>query len=989
LNAADFENNAVFLQACRDLIDSMADSAKRRQSSGAALADNVRYYGHHLESLWNRMQVLAADPNLNNPVANLPAHLRGFAAAGGAANYNIVAAAVTGDTGRRLLAVPTMQLDFIAKAYHDTRDDGGGRAQLVWAPGNPAMTFAHYGLQKVRDNFEHNIVELCTRLHTDWNDLISFFFEARAGKDDECLIRLQRVTSSGSDPHKGGKQTYMMHLEAGPANVPMAPPPGGALPGGGVIAAPIGAAAGHGAVIGPMATVTRRLIYKCADMELDTRLVGDTQTLQARVNTALPNLANGSLVEIFNQIQGDLHFPVYRILPVNAGSIGGPAISAARGAAAASDAHHPLQNSYGYLQFLDHEPDLTGVIPPGDNVDNADTLSSDPAHSDRFLRHYAWYLAMGNLTGMADAHRENVIVHAKKLHLIDTEISFKKPDTTPGEMMLDEIFGDQTRAGEHSCLFFVREGGAFIHPARRARPAGPNTAAGYVADELQAAFRAIAADDAVGQPRRVRTWLTDPHLARTVARLTLTATKIFGQRREGFWQTAAAGTISDGVAPPNLPADAGVMPDSPLAQLTDAERPGFTWKSVLKSWRLGSGDVQNRTRPMWATRKYDNDVTCYLNCDYPCHYQRLGSLDLMNARGDAVTAPNPPTLVQVGDAAADNVNRATMGPRFFQSYGRVKGFEVMYSIPITTAQLDDVANAIATLTTYFQRARHALPPSAVIARVHGPGPDTWRIVDDPADHRHEWRLQRMPDGTTLSVALVRANYAANDIQVIAAGQIERGALIVQAPNNVTVVDLNSKPGRNMRRLLTAAGLEYRTKKIGHVTQGNVMQAGQIWRLRDPQASIDWIATRRSDREFYLKPIRRNQDHTGSEAFFQIPNPVTTDELNAIEAGGFATPVGVSVQAVFAANGHALTGAAAFSPTIRNHWQIRDGNAMYFIDASNGKTPTVTLAGTAIEGAIDHFEKAMADPDGQAANLAEAAMNVREDHLDALAATLNG
>jgi hypothetical protein len=119
LNAADFENNAVFLQACRDLIDSMADSAKRRQSSGAALADNVRYYGHHLESLWNRMQVLAADPNLNNPVANLPAHLRGFAAAGGAANYNIVAAAVTGDTGRRLLAVPTMQLDFIAKAYHD------------------------------------------------------------------------------------------------------------------------------------------------------------------------------------------------------------------------------------------------------------------------------------------------------------------------------------------------------------------------------------------------------------------------------------------------------------------------------------------------------------------------------------------------------------------------------------------------------------------------------------------------------------------------------------------------------------------------------------------------------------------------------------------------------------------------------------------------------------------------------------------------------
>ncbi len=989
MNEDDFKTNTVFLGACAKLIENMSNTAAERHSTPgdatSEFAQNVEYYKHHLKSLWDRLQALSGDNNYKRPVAGLPAHLRPLVAAGGGTHYSVVAPAITGDAGRRLLAVPAMQFDFIAKRYRAAVQAPPTR--LRWNAADPTMTFAHYGLERVRANFDLNITEICARLAHDWADLNKFFFERRPGVADECLIHLHKVSSSGSDPHKGGKQTYTMTFNAGPKVAPLAPAPGPALPGGGIIAAPVVGAPGHVAAINFLNWPQRRLIYKCADLELDTRLLGDTQTLtSAGLATPLPNLARGSLVEVLNTLRPGLNLPVYRILPVNAGSLNGVGISNDRGSNAVSDGAIPLQSAYGYLQFLDHEPELTARPLPADGaLDAADTLTRAAADADQFLTHYAWYLAMANLTGMCDAHRENAIVHQKKLHLIDAEISFKKANPSVGEIMLDECLGGQLSLKDHYCVLFLRTLTGFVHAALSVSVVHARQ---RIQTEVVAAFNTIAAN-----PNSVRHWLTDPHLALTVARITLQATKDFGATRAGLWSAVAGEKISETAgAAPNLPADAGAFPGAVAAL---RERALFPWKAKLKNWRLGSGMNKYWVQPIWATSTYDNDFTCFLNCDYPCHYFRLGSLDVLNARGQPIRVPNPPpTLAAIGDVTADPHNRLPLGPRYFQAWPRLERFDLEQPAAPTDAQLNG-PGAIALLSPYFNSVGYPLGAHAQIQPL--PGGGVWRVTEtaNPADAQHEWRLIRRPD-LKLDARLVRTSSADAELALIAAaegaGGLKQGGLFLPGLNKVTIGGLNSKAAKNMRRIVSAAGFSLYKKFWGGATVGSVINAGQLWKLRETKnQSIAFIAYPQgtSPGTYYLKPIRDGVDAGAPEAFpyFTIPRTLTTNEMEAAVTSGFASVQGLALKDVFAAHGINLTANAQFvSGLQRKIWQIRDGNRAFQIQDKD-ETLSVTEVGTAIEAALDHFTAVIANPQSYANAMAADAAAIDVNHLTNLGAQL--
>ncbi len=987
MNADDFKTNAVFLGACAELIGSMSDSARPRHSAPgdatSEFAQNVEYYKHHLKSLWDRLLALSTDNAYKKPVSGLPAHLRTLVAAGGAPQYSIVAPAITADTARRLLAVPAMQFDFIAKHYHDVVQTPPARLQ--WNPGAPTMTFAHYGLEQVRANFDANITEICARVTANWSDLNRFFFQRRPGIPDECLVQLLKVSSSGSDPHKGGKQTYMMTFSAGPMAPPRVRRPGVVLPGRGVITAPVVGGPGHVAAINFLNWPRRRLIYKCADMELDTRLLGDTQALTGGGLTAnLPNLAQGSLVEVLNGIQPGLNLPVYRILPINAGSLNGVALSNDRGSNAASDGNIPLQNSYGYLQFLDHEPDLTARPLPVDGaLDASDTLTRQSADADLFLKHYAWYLAMANLTGMCDAHRENAIVHRKKLHLIDAEISFKKANPTVGETMLDQSLGGELSIGDHHCLLFLKTLTGFVHAALGV---SADHARQLIRAELLAAFTAISNNAAA-----VRNWLTDPNLALTVARITLQATKDFGLTRHNFWSTVANVPISD-PGPPlaaNLPASAGVFPGGVGAL---RERAPFFWRSKLKNWRLGSGDVKFYIQPIWATQTYSNDYTCLLNCDYPCHYFRLGSLDVLNARGEPIRVINPPpTLLAAGDNTADPNNRLPLGPRYFQAWPRLERFELEQAAAPTDVQLNG-PGAIALLQPYFNSVGYPLGANAQIQAL--PGGNAWSITEtpNPADAEHEWRLIRRPD-SNLDVRLIRTSNADADLGVVAtavgANQLSQGGIFVTGLTKVTVARLDTKTTSNMKDVVKRAGFTLYSKFIGSGSTGTVVHLGQSWKLREiKNQSLAFLAYPQgaTPGAYYIKPIRDGIDLGDRTAmpYFTIPRTLTTNELDAATANGFATRQGTAVIDIFASHGINLSAHAQFVQGLQGKlWQIRDGNRAFQIRGTS-----VTEVGTAIDGAVEHFNYVVNNPQAQANAMAIDAEKINEDHLTQLGATVS-
>lgn len=207
-----------------------------------------------------------------------------------------------------------------------------GLARRVRDFGNGA-SWAKHAVDTLTKHFKHNIELICTRALQDWEDIQALFFQARPGKPDLNMLKLDKISIGDSDPHKGAKKVCFLIFEVEPVAAQGAPLPQGqqVAP---VAALGVGLAQQHVNVLNHAPALFERVVYKPADLELDMRFVGDTamlrQQLPHRINDANPVLklpdttaGGGSLFEVLNQYvcnQENLQLATYRILPRRCGS---------------------------------------------------------------------------------------------------------------------------------------------------------------------------------------------------------------------------------------------------------------------------------------------------------------------------------------------------------------------------------------------------------------------------------------------------------------------------------------------------------------------------------------------------------------------------------------------------------------------------------------------------------------------------------------------
>lgn len=477
--------------------------------------------------------------------------------------------------------------------------------------------------------FRTNIETLCQRLVDDWDDINDLFFP------NLVLKKLVGIGITGGDFHKEGKQVLILTFKAQAPRVTTR----------------------HGHRRFGYNTHTRptsqivRLIYKPSDVELDYRLVGDSDAVHANVNhLTAPHLTPDrqlspahSLFAAINRevlahpipLARPLHLPTYRILPRNAGSRlatvadpgGGPPIL-------------PIARSYGYIEFLPFEPEAGGTA-------NNPTVALDMAHPgdwcyvtqrqdqapgqvalQEYYRIFGWYMAMGLILNFGDQHTENLRVHNRRPKLIDMEIIFKHRATEIQATMLQYHFGHTPQGHVLDCL--NNENVLLCHDQNGViqHTMGPSASVQMVAG-FDEAMTWIGAN-----PNIFNTWLNEGSMGDVVARYTPKATATYKANMMGCFEL-------DHIDQP--------MPN-PANRATYMARTCFSklyWEAICK-WHEHGGRTFHG-RPSFAIEEPDHDWACYLNTDAPAYYRRLGENELRNARGKIVRVIDPGGKAGIAD----------------------------------------------------------------------------------------------------------------------------------------------------------------------------------------------------------------------------------------------------------------------------------------------------------------------------------------------------
>ncbi len=278
------------------------------------------------------------------------------------------------------------------EAYFDTQIFNGN-AQIYEA--NRTAFLARYpvtasALVALAANFRNNIREACGRVIAD-RALIEQCYADRY--PNLSITGLTRIVSSGSDFHKGGRQVLFLTFSISYSHV-----------------------------------WTRndelKVVYKPADLDIDCRLLGDSAAVNRALGQPGQPFMQASLVESFNGwVAGALNaqparplvpLPTYRIIPRN------PVSAAPAGAAPV-----PVQDAYGYMEFLSHATTGSGwgLYPWG----ASDFAIFGSQRLEPIVR--AFYRQMGEWAALAvtlslwDLHIENVRARAYQGNLIDLEVA--------------------------------------------------------------------------------------------------------------------------------------------------------------------------------------------------------------------------------------------------------------------------------------------------------------------------------------------------------------------------------------------------------------------------------------------------------------------------------------------------------------------------------------------------------------------------------------
>ncbi|MEO1378235.1 MAG: DUF4135 domain-containing protein, partial [Cyanobacteria bacterium J06635_10] len=163
-----------------------------------------------------------------------------------------------------------------------------------------------HAVQKIAENFTNNLQTFVTHLVNDWNDVNNCFFAGNAQA-------LQKIKTTGSDYHKGGKQVLILTFQVN----------------------------GNG---------PNKLVYKPSDIEVDCRLVGDIAAVRGYLPGNLQLTLTNSFAELINQFIPNDNCPLqtYKILPRYPGSVLAPN---------PNDQSVRIRDSYGYIEYLKHEPE--------------------------------------------------------------------------------------------------------------------------------------------------------------------------------------------------------------------------------------------------------------------------------------------------------------------------------------------------------------------------------------------------------------------------------------------------------------------------------------------------------------------------------------------------------------------------------------------------------------------------------------------------------
>lgn len=252
-------------------------------------------------------------------------------------------------------------------------------------------------LLRLSANFEGNIFQACQRIIADRVLLTRFYSDLY--EEDFAILSLQKIKSTGSDFHKGGKQVLILTFEV-IHTVDYGPP---------VMFAPTRA--------------ELKVVYKPSDLEADCLLIGDSAVINRTLGIAF---MAASLFEIYNQrlqimktanpaFTGE-ELATYRILPRNF-------LSAYGGGAPL-----PIRNAYGYIEYLDNDLSGTakqvfGYYPFGASDYLIFSSQSKNDISRRFYRQEGAITALSASFSLIDLHIENVRVKTYRPYLIDLEIS--------------------------------------------------------------------------------------------------------------------------------------------------------------------------------------------------------------------------------------------------------------------------------------------------------------------------------------------------------------------------------------------------------------------------------------------------------------------------------------------------------------------------------------------------------------------------------------
>ncbi len=247
-----------------------------------------------------------------------------------------------------------------------------------------------HALNRLANNFQNNILEACQRVIADRVLLTNFYNDLY--NNTLVINTMERIKSTGSDFHKGGKQVLILTFDITYTN--------GLL----------------------QKRENLKIVYKPSDIEADCLIVGDS----AAVNNVIPGFMVNSLFEIYNnRLQAykaaNLGFTgkpldTYRILPRNYISLYGGGYPL------------PIRQAYGYIQYLAY--DISGVAqqffgyyPAGESdylvfrgMNEANTLRT-------FYNKSGAYTALSTNFSLMDMHVENMRVSNYRPYPIDLEIS--------------------------------------------------------------------------------------------------------------------------------------------------------------------------------------------------------------------------------------------------------------------------------------------------------------------------------------------------------------------------------------------------------------------------------------------------------------------------------------------------------------------------------------------------------------------------------------